>query len=38
MVVGLNESTPFVVQTIPEFIFNGEWLAEKIGDSIDNLM
>ena len=36
MVVGLRESIPFV-QTIPEVTFNGQWLAEKISDNIDNL-
>ena len=38
MVVGLNESIPFVVQTILEVTFNGQWLAEKISDNIDNLI
>ena len=34
MVVGLQESIPFVVQTILEVTFNGQWLAEKISDNI----
>ena len=38
MVVGLKESILFVVQTILEVTFNGQWLAEKISDIIDNLI
>ena len=38
MVVGLKESILFVVQTILEVTFNGQWLAEKISDNIDNLI
>ena len=45
MVVRLKQSTPFVVQTIPqpsqanpEVTFNGQWLTEKISDNIDNLI
>ena len=44
MVVRLKQPTPFVVQAIPqpsqanpEVTFNGQWLAEKISDNIDNL-
>ena len=37
LVVELKQSIPFVVQTIPEVTFNGQWLAEKISDSIDSL-
>ena len=37
MVVGLKESIHLLVQTIPEVTFNGQWLAEKISDNIDNL-
>ena len=37
MVVGLKQSIPFIVQAIPELIFNGHWLIEKISDNIDNL-
>ena len=37
MVVGLKQSIPFTVQAIPELIFNGHWLIEKISDNIDNL-
>ena len=42
--VRLKQSTPFVVQAIPqssqanpEVAFNGQWLAEKISDNIYNL-
>ena len=45
MVVRLKQSTPFVVQIIPqprqaspEVTFNRQWLAEKICDNIDNLI
>ena len=45
MVVRLKQSTPFVVQAIPqpsqanpEVTFNGQWLAEKISDNIDNII
>ena len=38
IVVGLKQSLPFVVQAIPEVIFNGHWLVEKISDNIDNLI
>ena len=38
LVVELKQSIPFVVQTIPEVTFNGQWLAEKIGDNIDSLI
>ena len=38
MIVGLKQSIPFVVQAIPEVTFNGQWLAEKFSDSIDNLI
>ena len=44
MAVRLKQSTPFVVQAIPqpsqanpEVTFNGQWLAEKISNSVDNL-
>ena len=37
LVVELKQSIPFVVQTIPEVTFNGQWLAEKISDNIGNL-
>ena len=36
LVVELKQSIPFVVQTIPEVTFNGQWLAEKISDDIDS--
>ena len=45
MVVRLKQFTPFVVQAIPqpsqanpEVTFNGQWLAKKISDNIDNLI
>ena len=38
MVVGLKQSIPFVVQAIPEVIFNGHWLVEKISDNNDKLI
>ena len=38
MVVGLKQFIPFVVQAIPEVIFNRHWLVEKISDNIDNLI
>ena len=38
MVVGLKQSISLVVQAIPEVTFNGDWLAEKISDNIDNLI
>ena len=45
MVVRLKQSTPFVVQAIPqpsqanpEVTFNGQWLTKKISDSVDNLI
>ena len=38
LVVELKQSIPFVVQTIPEVTFNGQWLAEKISDNIDSLL
>ena len=45
MVARLKQSTPFVDQAIPqpsqantEVTFNGQWLAEKISDNIDNLI
>ena len=37
MVVGLKESVPYIVQSVPEMTFNGQWLAEKIRENIDNL-
>ena len=43
MVFRLKQSTPFAVQAIqqpsqakPEVTFNGQWLAVKISDNIDN--
>ena len=45
MVVGLKQTTPFNFQAIPqasqanpEVTFNGQWLAEKISDNMDNLI
>jgi hypothetical protein len=37
MVVGLQQSLPFVVQALPEVTFNGEWLAAQIDKAIENL-
>ena len=37
LVVELKQSIHFVVQTIPEVTFNGQWLVEKISDNIDGL-
>ena len=44
MIVRLKQSTPFAVQAIPqpnqanlEVTFNGQWMAEKICDNIENL-
>ena len=37
LVVELKQSILFVVQTIPEVTFNGQWLVEKISDNIDGL-
>ena len=33
LLVELKQSIPFVVQTIPEITFNGQWLADKISDT-----
>ena len=33
LVVELKQSIPFVVQTLSEVTFNGQWLAEKINDT-----
>ena len=38
MVLGLKSSIPFVVQTISDVTFNGQWLAETFNDNIDNLI
>ena len=38
MVVGFKLSISFVVQTIPEVKFNGQWLAETFIDNTDNLI
>ena len=38
MVVGFKLSIPFVVQAIPEVIFNGQWLAETFRNNIGNLI
>ena len=38
MVVWLNQSLPFIVQVISEVTINGQWLAKKISDNIDNLI
>ena len=38
MVVGFKQFMPFVVQAIPEVIFNGHLLVQKISDNIGNLI
>ena len=38
LVVGFKLFIPFVVQTIPEVTFNGQWLAETFIANIDNLI
>ena len=38
MVVGFKQFIPFVVQAIPEVIFNGHLLVEKISDNIGSLI
>ena len=38
LAVVLKQSIPFVVQTILEVTFNGQWLAKRISDNIDNLI
>ena len=38
MVVGLKQSTPFLVQAIPEVTFKGQCLAEKLSDNNKNLI
>ena len=38
LVVVLKQSIPFVGQTILEVTFNGQWLAKRISDNIDNLI
>ena len=38
LVVELKQSIPFVVQTILEVTFNGQWLVAKISDNIDSLI
>ena len=37
MIVGLKESILYIVQTIPEVKFSGEWLADKMSNCIDDL-
>ena len=38
MVVGFKLPIPFVVQTIPEVTFKGQWLAETFINNIDNVI
>ena len=38
LVVELKQSILFVVQTIPEATFNGQWLAEKTSDNNESLI
>ena len=37
MFARLKQSTPFVVQAIPEVTFNGQWLCDKIASNTENL-
>ena len=37
MVVGLKQSTLFIVQAIPEVTFNGQWFCDKSASYIENL-
>ena len=37
-VAGFKLFIPFVVQAIPEVIFNGQWLAEIFSNNIDNFI
>ena len=37
MIMGLKESIPYIVQTIPEVKFISEWLAHKMSNCIDDL-
>ena len=38
MIVGLKESIPYVIQSIPEVTFTGKWLCEKIAENIQTLI
>lgn len=38
MVVGLRPSISFIVRSIPEVMFNVQWLADIIKGNIDNLI
>ena len=38
MVVGLKESTPYIVQAIPEVKFSGIWLSERMIENLVNLI
>ena len=37
MVVGLKQSTLFIVQAISEVKFNGQWFCDKTASYIENL-
>ena len=37
IVLELKQSTPFIVQAIPDVTFNGQWLCDKIASNIENL-
>ena len=37
IVLELRQSTPFIVQAIPDVTFNGQWLCDKIASNIENL-
>ena len=37
MIVGFEESIPYIAQAILEVKFSGEWLADKMSNYIDDL-
>ena len=37
MITGLKKSVPYVIQSLPEVTFTGEWLAKKIDECIKTL-
>ena len=36
MIVGLKESVSYIVQSIPEINFDGEWLTNKMASCADD--
>ena len=38
MITGLKKSVPYVIQSLPEVTFTGEWLAKKIAECIKTFM